>query len=69
MSLGKRDGEERERIFKRPPLPWRDSRGAIGVKTPDNQSGILKFHRLPIKKQKKQKHASPVLRKIMDLPL
>lgn len=45
-SLGQRDGEERERIFKRPPLPWRESRGATGVKTPDNQSGILKFHRL-----------------------
>lgn len=40
------DGDERERIFKRPPLPWRESRGATGVKTPDNQSGILKFHRL-----------------------
>lgn len=45
-SLTQRDGEERERIFKRPPLPWRESRGATGVKTPDNQSGILKFHRL-----------------------
>ena len=39
-------GEERERIFERPPLPWRERRGATGVKTPDNQSGILKFHRL-----------------------
>lgn len=45
-SLTQRDGEERERIFKRPPLPWRESLGATGVKTPDNQSGILKFHRL-----------------------
>lgn len=41
-SLGQRDGEESERIFERPPLPWRVSRGATGVKTPDNQSGILK---------------------------
>lgn len=45
-SLAQRDGDERERIFERPPLPWRVSRGATGVKTPDNQSGILKFHRL-----------------------
>lgn len=43
-SLTLRDGEERERIFERPPLPWRESLGATGVKTPDNQSGILKFH-------------------------
>lgn len=44
-SLTQRDGEESERIFERPPLPWRESRGATGVKTPDNQSGILKFLR------------------------
>lgn len=36
-------GEERERILKRPPLLWRESLGATGVKTPDNQSGILVF--------------------------
>lgn len=41
-----RSPEESERIFKRPPLPWHESLGATGVKTPDNQSGILKFHRL-----------------------
>lgn len=41
-SPGQRDGVGSERIFERPPLPWRVSRGATGVKTPDNQSGILK---------------------------
>lgn len=45
-SLTQRDGDDRERIFKRPPLLWRESRGATGVKTPDNQSGILKFQKL-----------------------
>lgn len=49
-SLGQRDNGDRVRIFKRPPLPWRESRGATGVKTPDNQSGILKFHKLKAKK-------------------
>lgn len=60
-SLTQSDGDERERIFKRPPLPWRESRGATGVKTPDNQSGILKFHRLHRFKNKNQD--SPVRRK------
>lgn len=60
-SLAQRDGDERERIFKRPPLPWRESLGATGVKTPDNQSGILNFHSLPQSKNKN--HHSPVWRK------
>lgn len=58
-SLVQRDGDERERIFERPPLPWRVSRGATGVKTPDNQSGILKFHRLHRFEKKKPQLSSP----------
>lgn len=45
-SLGQRHDEERERIFARPPLPWHESRGTTGVKTPDNQSGILNSHKV-----------------------
>lgn len=53
-SPGQREGVGRERILERPPLPWRVSRGATGVKTPDNQSGILKplGQRRYIKKKK-----------------
>lgn len=67
-SLGHRDGEESERIFERPPLPWRVSRGATGVKTPDNQSGILKSHnqhQFKTRKQNKNKKYS-VWRKLIS---
>lgn len=44
--LGQRQDEERERIFVRPPLPGHESRGTSGVTTPDNQRGILNFHKV-----------------------
>lgn len=55
--LTQREGEDRKRIFDGPPLPWRESLEATGVKTPDNQSGILKSLRFPT-----PKHDSPVRR-------
>lgn len=57
--LGQRQDEERERIFVRPPLPGHESRGTTGVTTPDNQRGILNFHKVKAGK----KSDSPVWRK------
>lgn len=57
--LGQRHDEERERIFARPPLPWHESRGTTGVKTPDNHSGILNSHKV----KAQIKSDSPVWRK------
>lgn len=50
--LGQRQDEERERIFVRPPLPGHESRGTTGVTTPDNQRGILNFHKVKASKKK-----------------
>lgn len=52
-SLGQRQDEERERIFVRPPLPGHESRGTTGVTTPDNQRGILNFHKVKARVKKK----------------
>lgn len=49
--LGQRQDEERERIFVRPPLPGHESRGTTGVTTPDNQRGILNFHKVKASKK------------------
>lgn len=57
--LGQRHDEEGERIFARPPLPWHESRGTTGVKTPDNQSGILNFDKVKVQTKKSD---SPVWR-------